>query len=169
MSRALVIALALLGASCSSSRTIDFATLGNLSYAVPTGWSSQPIADQRITMVQWTPDDNDAKESMMIMRTSPRAALAKAGPPYLVRLLAEAQTGLAKGSFSKPSSVRTQHGFVGARLEGTFVPTGQSQPYHRIHAVVVDGDSLVHVMYTAKVPDPEAFEIVLDSLTRKAG
>jgi hypothetical protein len=169
MNRFAPIAIAALAASCNSERTIDFATLDGVSYAVPTGWNSRPLSDHRIAMVEWIPEDNDAKESVTITRTSPRPAIAKAGAPQIERLLAQAQTSLPKGTFAAPSRLRTEHGFMGARLEGTFVPSGQTEPYQRIHGVFVDGDALVHVVYTAKVPDREVFEIVVNSLTRKAG
>ncbi len=54
-------------------------------------------------------------------------------------------------------------------MEGSFTPAGVTQPYGRVHAVVVDGDSLVHVLYTAQQPDAslETFDGVLDTLQRK--
>jgi hypothetical protein len=58
----------------------------------------------------------------------------------------------------------TRHGFSGLRVEGTFTPPNQAASYHRIHAVLVDGESLVHVLYTARDPDRDYIEAVLDGL-----
>ena len=60
-------------------------------------------------------------------------------------------------------------GLHGARIEVDFVPPGTRRVYHRVHAVIVAGDSLVHVMYTAGDPDLsfEALNLVLGSLRHK--
>jgi hypothetical protein len=149
--------------SCTSERRNELATLGNLSFVVPSGWASRPLSEQRVTIREWAPDDadNDAKESLVIMRTQARPATAKAGAPQLARLLSQAQTGLAQTTFSAPTRARNPHGFVGARIEGSFVPQGQTQPYHRIHGVFVDGESMVHVIYTARTPDRETYETLV--------
>ncbi|MEO8698735.1 MAG: hypothetical protein ABI867_01795 [Kofleriaceae bacterium] len=168
MNRALAVLL-LVAASCASERKTELATLGNLSFDVPSGWNSRPLSDQRLTIMEWTPDTsvNDSKESLVIIRTQSRPAITKAGPSQLVRLLGEAQTGLAKSAFTKPTRLRNPHGFVGARIEGSFVPQGQTAPYQRLHGVFVDGESLLHVIYTARTLDREAFETLVDSLHRK--
>jgi hypothetical protein len=53
-------------------------------------------------------------------------------------------------------------------VDGTFVPTGMTVPYQRIHVVMLDGTSLIHVMYTAKQAsrEPEALDVVLASMHR---
>jgi hypothetical protein len=164
----LTITLAAFAASCGSSGpSIDFASVGNLSYAVPSGWQSRDLSDRRVTVVEWAPRDNETKESVTIMRTSPRPAVAKAGPAHVEQLLAQAQSSLPKGSFSKPSRFRTPNGFVGVRVDGDFVPVGQTQAYQRTHAVLVDGETFLHVLYTARVADRDAFEIVVNSFKHK--
>ena len=66
-----------------------------------------------------------------------------------------------------PTSFVTKNGFSGIRVEGEFVPPNKETPYRRLHAVVVDGGSLVNVIYTAKQLDHESFDAIVDSLSRE--
>ena len=154
-------------ASCSSGPSVDRATIGSLDYSVPSGWNHRDLSTNQRTMVEWTPTDNeDAKESVTVIRTD-LPAIAKAGPGYVEGLLGQAQTSLPDGQFSSPAPFTTTHGFRGVRIEGDFVPPGQAQRYHRIHAVVISGSALLHVVYTARVADRESFEIVVDSFSNR--
>ncbi|MBA2538142.1 MAG: hypothetical protein H0V17_00780 [Deltaproteobacteria bacterium] len=156
--------------SCSSSRpALDRATIGLLDYGVPSGWSSRELSTPQRVMVEWRPDpdDNEHKESLAILRTD-RRAVAKS-PPHLKTLLEDAQQALPGSKFDRSIGFTTRHGFRGVRVEGELVSHGTQ--YRRIHAVLVDGDgdSLVHVLYTARELDRERFEAVVDSFAKKGG
>jgi hypothetical protein len=104
------------------------------------------------------------------MQTPPQLALAKAGVPRIAELLEQAQRGLPRARFGAPVRFTTEHGFAGVRVHGELVPALPGErPYRRIHAVLVDAatSSLVHVLYTALIPDDEAFEIVIANLRRE--
>ena len=164
------LSLALIISCASSSPAVEHARIDRVDYLVPSGWLSKDLGTSRTPIVEWTPPDNGlAKESVTVTRSAPLAALTKAGPDYIERLLDQAQRTLPRGRFGKPIRFTTKNGFVGVRVEGDFVSPGMATPYHRIHAVVIDQTSLIHVMYTAAVADREAFEIVIDSLDRKDG
>jgi hypothetical protein len=87
----------------------------------------------------------------------------------VMRLLEEATRGLPRGAFGPPSQFRSKTGLLGVSVEGKFVPPGQDRAYRRTHAVLFDGTSLVHVIFTSRSADANAepFQIVLNSLRRK--
>lgn len=159
-----------LGTACASSSgpEVETTTFEGLEFAVPEGWTSASQSEHQTKILVVRPNDNDRKESITVMRTREMPALANTDAAYLQQLLADAQRSLLDGKPGRATRVRTKHGFVGARVEADFVPDGTSAHYHRIHAVVRDGTSLVHLLYTARDADPGTFELVLDSLTRKA-
>jgi hypothetical protein len=159
MSR-LVIACACL-AACGSSVSVDRATLGSLEYAVPSGWSSRDLSTRERAMVEWRPADNEHHESITVVR-SERAALAKK-PARIRKLLEEAQHGLSNATFTIPTPITTKSGLRGFRVDGAFTPYGKTEVHQRIHAVLVDDKSLVHVVYTGREVDRETFETVVDS------
>jgi hypothetical protein len=164
--------MAATAAACStSSASVDHATLGMIDYSVPSGWTAQNgFENAHNPIVIWTPPDNmRRKESVTIMRTDPRPALAKAGPDKLARFLAQAELGLSRARFGVPQKIVTSMGLEGVRVEGDFVPDGQSVTYHRLHAVLIDGEALIHVTFTATIPDHEPFDIVVNSITRREG
>lgn len=84
----------------------------------------------------------------------------------LARYLREAQGSLRGGSFGRTSHFTSGNGFAGVSVEGTFTPF-PDRTYRRTHAVLVDGTSLVHVIYTSTDPRPEALQLVINSLQRK--
>jgi hypothetical protein len=117
----------------------------------------------------WTPDDNEHHESVTLQRTPPMPALSDSGPPTPRRLLGEAMRGLPGGAFAAPVEMRSKMGLLGVSVDGTFIPPGQDHAFRRIHAVLFEGTTLVHVMFTAGDADvdPEPFNVVLDSLHTK--
>lgn len=163
-----LILLALMAACSSSGPALDTATIGSLSFGVPSGWERKELSNHDRAMAEWTPaaDDNERKEALTVVRTE-RPAMAKATPRQLQRSLADAQRHLPLGTFSAPTSFTTRHGLRGVRVEGQFVPPGRGTPYRRIHAVLVDGTALVNVLYTARELDRESFDAVLDSFIGK--
>jgi hypothetical protein len=156
--------LALLGCA-SSGPAVDPARLESLDYEVPAGWKSRDVSTLQNAMTEWTPDgDNDRKESIVIARAEQPALAAPKNRGYLRRDLVEAANHLVNARFNQPTSFVTRNGLSGLRVDGSFTPLGQTSAYHRIHAVLVDGTSLVHVLYTARDPDREHIEAVLDGL-----
>jgi hypothetical protein len=156
-------------AACSSSGpALDKASIESLGFGTPSGWARRDVSNAQRAMFEWTPsaDDNDRKESLTIVRTD-RPATAKSTPAQLQRMLGDAQRKSPRSSFSTPTHFITRHGFQGVRIEGEFLPPGRNARYHRIHAVLVDGTKLVNVIYTAKDPDRESFDAVLDSFFRE--
>lgn len=149
-------------ASCASSEpSLEPAKLDTLDYGVPAGWKPRKLSLQQASSVEWRPDeDNERKESLVVSRVA-QPALAKS-PSHLRRTLAQATAQLPGARFGSPTSFITRGGLPGVRVEGTFNPPDQAAPYHRTHAVLVDGASLVHVLYTARDPDREHIAAVLD-------
>ena len=158
------------GAACASSPELELeiTTFAGLELAIPEGWTSTSQSEHQTKIVVFRPKDNDRKESITVMRTRELPALAKADGGHVRQLLSDAQRSLLDGKPGRASHVRTKHGFLGARVETDFVPVGAKTTYRRIHAVVLDGSSLVHVLYTARNANPKTLDRVLDSLTRKA-
>lgn len=162
--------VALFAASCGErAPEVSWHSIEGAHYAVPIGWTMRDQSEQTRKIFTWTPDENTSKESVTVIRTQPLVSLTQVGLPRMNGLLAAATRGLPQGSFTAPTQVTTSRGFMGMRVDGTFVPAGMDTPYHRIHVVMLDGTSLVHVLYTAKDRDgdPEALRIVLETLQRK--
>ncbi|MBA3398226.1 MAG: hypothetical protein H0T89_36710 [Deltaproteobacteria bacterium] len=156
-------------AGCNDpGRPTEIHELGTLEYELPAGWQAQEQVSHGRRIVVWSPTHNPRKETITLVRSEPLPALTKAGAAAVSQHLAAAQLAL-RGRFMPATTFKTSHGLAGARMEGSFTPAGVTQPYGRVHAVVVDGDSLVHVLYTAQQPDAslETFDGVLDTLQRK--
>lgn len=153
--------------SCSSGGANETASLDHVQFSIPSDWQSRNLSDLYTRRVVWTPIENDAKESLVVLRSGRRDAQARAGNEYAARLLDAAQVSLLAPSFTKAQASTTKGGLVAVRVEGTFLPARTTDRYTRHHAVVIDErtSSFVHVIYTAKVPDLETFELVLDSLS----
>jgi hypothetical protein len=157
---AIVVALV---ACSSSSPSGDAASLHSFEFAVPSGWTKQDRSAGARNIAEWTPTENDAKESITVIASPARALSAD----KVRDLLAKAQHGLSSAAFLPPAPFTTQQGFTGYRIEGVFVPAGQTARYRRIHAAVLAGHTIVHVLYTAKDAEPENFDLVVDNLVRK--
>jgi hypothetical protein len=164
MSRLVLLAwLAELASCASSAPAVDLAKIETLEYAVPAGWKQRDVSSPFEKAHEWKPDgENERKESLVVSRVA-RPALAKSRP-HLRRTIVEANNQLPRARFSPPTSFVTRGGLPGLRVEGTFTPPNQAVAYHRIHAVLVDEASLVHVLYTARELDREHIEAVLDGL-----
>jgi hypothetical protein len=155
-----------LAAACSSSSSaVERATIGSLAFDAPGGWTRRDLSTHQRAMVEWRPADHEREESVAVVRVE-RPALAKGKDSQLERLLQEAQANLPRGTFGQPARFSTKHGLWGVRIEGELVQPGQTVPVHRLHAVLVEGTALVHVIYTARELDREAFELVVDSMRR---
>jgi hypothetical protein len=162
MTRKILVCLLLLGACADRDRDVTSAKLGNVEYAVPEGWAMRDVSQNASTILVWTPATNPRKQSVTIIRTQPMPAMARADESRLVATLGE--------TLRQPAKVfRTKQGIAGVRVDGRFAPPGSRATYARSHMVFADGDSLVHVIYTAADPDREVFDLVVDHLARKAG
>jgi hypothetical protein len=165
-----VVALAMLS-SCTGSdadEELEVANIGGLQYAVPAGWKSQDQSEHQNKIIVWRPSDNPRKESIALIRSKELPALVKGDFGHIEQFLAEAQKSSSDGTFTAVTRFKTNRGLVGARTEGDLVPDAASHTtYRRMHAVLIDGTSLVHVLYTARNPNPKTFRLVLDSLIRK--
>ncbi len=150
----------------SSGPSLDKASIGGLAFGTPSGWTSRDVSSPQRQMFEWSPADNERKESLTVVR-SDRPAMAKATPAQLQHLMRDAQRALPDASFSAPISFTTRHGFRGVRTEGSFTPPGSSLRYRRIHATFVDGTALINVLVTSREIDREGFDAVLDSFFRE--
>lgn len=166
MKRAIV--LLALAACGNESAPTELHEIGSLEYEMPVGWQSRDQSQSGRRIVVWTPDDNPRKESITLVRSEALPALTKAGVGALEHHLVRAQLGLA-GRFSPAQVTRSKHGLAGVRLHGSFVPPSDTRTYTRAHAVFIDGEHLVHVLYTAQIADTshETLSQVIDSLARK--
>jgi hypothetical protein len=165
-----LIPVALLLSACYSAGTpIDHVSIAEVDLAVPTGWVRADNAREP-SRAEWRPLENPGKESLTVTRSRPVEALAKAGPSVVEGLLRDAQQALPNASFGAPAQFVTSNGLAGVKVEGVFHPAGQEQDYRRVHAVVVDRTSLIHVVYTAVDASSEPMAIALEYLrSRKDG
>lgn len=141
-------------------------TLGALRFDVPASWQRTDHTRSGVATAVWQPEGNDRKESITVIRTDLAPAVAKAGSTALVPYLAHALRSLSHVRTSAVTPVTTTRGLTGARVDLDFIPPGQKARYRRVHVVLVDGASLVHVLYTAQHPDrdADAIGVVLDNL-----
>lgn len=167
--RPIALVLVAILASCGESApAVSWQTVEGLQYAVPLGWSVRDQSEQTRKILVWTPDDNDQKESVTIIKTQSLVSTTNGGLPRLQGLLAAASAGLPASSFTKPTKVVTSRGLVGMRVDGQFVPSAIAAPYRRIHVVMLDGRALIHLLFTSKdmTAEPEGLRIVLETLHR---
>lgn len=170
MSRSLGLAIALVSASCSSTsrQKVEFA---RLQFEMPAEWQHHDETFKGVATTMWTPEDNaDAKESLIVIRTEMVSTLEHTSEAQLAALLENAQESTG-ARVSPVVAVTTASGFTGARAEADYVPPGLSERYHRVHIILVDGGSLLHVLYTAKRPDPQlsALNTVLATIREGGG
>ncbi len=155
-------------ACCDSGDGIARARVkhASLEFDVPADWQRTDQNQRGVATAEWQPDDNDRKESITVIRTELSPAVAKAGAAGIEPYLAAAQRSLPDARVSKTKRITTAKGLQGVRVDLEFTPQGQSDPYHRALVVLVDGGSLIHVLYTAQQPDRDldALGVVLDNL-----
>jgi hypothetical protein len=98
----------------------------------------------------WTPGDNPKKESIAVV-VGPRLL---GGDARAFARTRKAQQKLRDGRITRDVAV-TANGLAGQRFDVVFSPAGgDGRVYERSHVVLVAGDRLVHVLYTAAEPDP---------------
>ncbi len=150
--------LAIIGSSpaCSSSNEAQVVHVRRVAFELPVGWIRTETVIPGSTTVVWSPAENGRKESIAIIYSDENAAVAMSDTPTLQRLMATAQTGLPNLRASNPTPITTQHGLLGVTQRLEFVPPGSTAKYYRTHAVLSDGKAIVHVLYTARTPDPSS-------------
>jgi len=168
MKRFLLLTLAIAGCAASDASLARPTLAGDLGIDVPAGWTVRDYSDTARTVLQWTaPTENDRRGASVLVVRVERSALARGTLDELGRWLFDAQRRLPQSSFKAPIAFVTANGFPGIRVEGEFVPPNRHAAYRRLHAVIVDGTSLVHVIYTAKQIDRENFDEIVDSFARE--
>jgi hypothetical protein len=173
MKRLVLLAACVLGCGSGSDER-ETATLDTLTFEIPAQWKRTDYQQRGLNTAQWSPAENDRSESLVVMRSQLAEPVAKSGKRALLQdLLARAQGSLVGLKARPVSSLTSTHGFDGARVEVEFRSPKTKQNYRRIHVVLVEpgGTSLVHVLYTAKKPDPNAsvLESVLRSIRQGEG
>jgi hypothetical protein len=163
--------LVLISACGSSVPEVEYASIGELELSIPARWHGRDTSRPDAAVMIWTPDENVSRESVSVIRTRRLPEMSGIGPLAIGRILNDAIRTLPRETFAPSITLRTKFGFLGASVDGLFVPPGSDHPYHRIHAVLLDGDSLVHVIFTTASTgaNAEAYYIVLESLRRKVG
>jgi hypothetical protein len=168
VTKALALALLVAGCAGNLAPTADSQPghLDRLVYEAPVDWSATDGQTLRGPSSTWLPADNARKESLIVSRVQVQPGRPAYTVEALQGLLAAAQQELPHARLSDARSFVTPTGLRGASIEADFTPRGSTSRYHRVHAVVLDGDHLVHVLYTAQQPDfsHRAFDLIVNSL-----
>ncbi len=162
MNRRVLLASVLAIAATACVRSGERSAFATLDYLVPAGWSYRNLSKPQRALVEWKPAGENARDECVLILRTPRPAIASS-PPHLVRLLKESQAELQDPKFDLPHRVETRWGLAGMQVAGSFTPKGESTS-QRLQAILIDGFSLIHVIYTAREPNREVFELVLDSI-----
>ncbi|MCX5741748.1 MAG: hypothetical protein NT062_04515 [Proteobacteria bacterium] len=136
---------------------------GKLVYDTPDEWTSHETTTRESVTTVWTPPTkNDAKESITVVRARAHLRPTDFNEAFVAQLLVDAQQALPGATLTtRASKITTPDGLEGAQLEVDFTPRDQPKRYHRIHAVLLDGEDLVHVLYTSATASSsrEAFTV----------
>jgi hypothetical protein len=156
-------------AACQSSPSTERATIADLELEIPTGWTRRTLSNPSREMVEWRSPDDD-RDALTVIRTDERPMFA-GDLEVLERHLVKAQSTLRDGAFSSVTRFTTTSGMQGFQLSGSFVPPGAQQRHARIHAVIVHGSRLVHVIFTSpsRELDTETFTIARNTLRKLEG
>jgi len=168
---ALLLCITACGASQDAPLSSESATLGDVRYDAPAGWKHSRLREGSRLVARWVAPNAEDKEVVSVIRTELRADKRSASLDDVQAMLAEAQRRLPHAHASVPRRFKTHEGLDAIEVTVDYVPPEQRESYHRVHALVIDGSALVHVLYTARTSDPDlrAFELVLDSIHREEG
>lgn len=164
-----------LAAGCdeSSGAGAQLVELGPLVFEVPLDWQRHDSARPGATTAMWTPQTNDRKESVTVIRTDrPDSAVGKPSVTTVQQQLVTAQQALRNARIARVQPVTTAHGLAGAQVELAYRPSGVERDYRRVHVVLVEDDAtLIHVLYTAADPGEQrgGLQHVLDTLRTRGG
>ena len=143
----LLLAVALVACNAGIDDGGEPVQLGTVELVPPTGWDAKDLgATTRI----WTPPSNKRRESITVI-VAPKPL---GTPTHAFDLARTAQATLRDARITATTSISTNAGRSGQRLEVSFRPDGARRLYHRSHVTLVEGDQLIHVLYTAADPDP---------------
>ncbi len=170
MKPVLLLAALVLGSACNSER-VQRDSIAQVDYIVPSSWHSAKSATKTSATVVWTPEDNLRKESISIVSSPIDEALAKSGPSALGPLVARAQGALGQIPAPSVAPISNEHGLSGVEVQVDFTPPGQNTRYHRVHAALLDGSRVIHILYTAADPDSSlaTLKLVIASLAHEEG
>ena len=165
MRRAIFVALLFAANGCGDSHSGE-ELLGPIAFEVPPTWHRTDTHGRTTASAVFAPAMNGRKESIAVIRTELGPIAEKYTPSMLSNLLLQTQSSFPRANVAPVARVSTAGGYTGARVEVDYVPPGRTDRYHRVHAVLLDGTALIHVMYTAASPDAEiaVFQRVIDSL-----
>ncbi len=165
----LLLGLGSCGGDTSTTIASEPARLGGLGFDVPAGWQRADYQQPNERIAIWTPGDNARKESITVIES--RAVGARVDEPRLKKLLSGAQQALHAARTSEVAAVATELGLSGYRIEVEFTPSAAMPNYRRTHVVLrTEPGALVHVIYTARTPDPdrEVLETLLSTVHAEA-
>ncbi len=172
MNAAALMLVAIAGATASGCwesstpvRSGDPVRLGDVAFDVPAGWHRTDMNHPGALVSVWVPDveKNPRKESITVIRSE---LVQPLDDGRLEKLVSGAQIAFAGAKTSKVITRTTDAGLVGYQVDVEFTPQSGKDRYRRTHVVLRDHGRLVHVMYTARTPDPErdGLETVLSTL-----
>lgn len=146
----------------------DPVRLGTVGFDVPHGWQRSDVRQPGSLISVWTPEAgaNKRKESITVIQGTPRGE--RLDDQGLQKLLAGAQAAHPGSKISRVNPITTELGLTGFSIDVELTPRHTKERYRRAHVVLREQGQLVHVIYTAKDPDPEraALETVLATLHR---
>jgi len=91
-------------------------------------------------------------------------SVANASSEELSLLLDKAQPRLGNPIIVSRSALMAHNGLAGRQVEIDFTPQGLEHRYRRVHATLVDGKKLIHIIYTARDPNSDVVSIVMNSI-----
>ncbi len=158
-------------ASACNSESVQRDSIAQTDYMVPSSWHAVKSATRTSATVVWTPESNPRRESISIVASPIDEALAQSGPAALGPLVARAQGALGRVATPSVQPISNEHGLSGVEVQVDFTPPGQTTRYHRVHAALLDGNRVIHVLYTAADPDAALtnFKLVVASLAHEEG
>jgi hypothetical protein len=140
----------IVAAACNSG--IDSETppvqLGPIEVVPPAGWVAQELGPMTR---QWTPRSNQRRESITVI-VAPKPL---GDTERVFDQTRKAQDMLRDVRITASTTISGADSHGGRRLDLTFRPEGSKRLYKRSHVTLVEGDHVVHVLYTATDPDPE--------------
>lgn len=167
--RSMLFVVSVLSAGCGGSPAPhggEPVRLGKLGFEVPEGWQRSDFRQPGTLISVWAPSpgNNPRKESITVIESE--QIVSHLDDTKLQKLLSGSQSALRDARSSRVTPVVTELGLRGYRLDVEFTPQHSPARYRRSHIVLHDGGRLVHVIYTAKTPDPEreALETVIGTV-----
>lgn len=146
--------------ACSGTTSRQTFAFSDVTFALPAHWKAAGESGKASST--WVPEENKRGESIVLVRSS----LSNGKDASSIRDLLERAQGTLTTDKVEAKDIHTANGMAGTRVDVSYVPPGKRTSYHRVHIVFIDGNDLVHVIYTARDSDPEltAVSTLLQSL-----